>query len=305
MRAASGTLVAWVWVSASLSLSAGEACDPDTPLALSLLAKEAVESPDGDFNELDIYVTPKIRFSLDVTGYLEGLSEDVVVVYVCAGLFSMAVAHDEDVMELESVTVEGTDYGLLGESSLAVPTHPTSEPGFVAEDMLCFEPRPAPFHKRMSVVRARYAFRPSIFSPDRVGETIKTRLRFQDGLHGTEQPVTNMTRLDGEIIVPCLHELEIRLHILDDREFIRGDANYDARINVTDPVTVLENMFLPGSTSIRCLDAADSNDDGTIDLSDAIYVLSHLFAGGPAPPPPFPALGGDPTIDKLNCAELP
>jgi hypothetical protein len=55
------------------------------------------------------------------------------------------------------------------------------------------------------------------------------------------------------------------------------------------------------SAAPACLDAADGNDDGALGLTDAIYVLSHLFLGGPAPPPPFPAPGADPTPDGLDC----
>jgi hypothetical protein len=42
--------------------------------------------------------------------------------------------------------------------------------------------------------------------------------------------------------------------------------------------------------------AADVNDDGgPIDGTDLFYLVSYLMMGGPAPPPPFPDCGPDPT----------
>ncbi|MBI4606357.1 MAG: DUF362 domain-containing protein [Planctomycetes bacterium] len=82
--------------------------------------------------------------------------------------------------------------------------------------------------------------------------------------------------------------------------FIRGDANGDGDLDISDPIGVLRALFL-GTGTIPCEDAADANDDGRIDLADAVFSLGHLFLGGPAPPAPFPAAGSDPTADELGC----
>jgi hypothetical protein len=83
-------------------------------------------------------------------------------------------------------------------------------------------------------------------------------------------------------------------------EFARGDANADAKVDISDPVAILEFLFL-GGEPVSCLDTADGNDSGTVDLSDAVYLLNHLFLGGPAPPAPYLLCGTDPSPDELAC----
>jgi len=81
--------------------------------------------------------------------------------------------------------------------------------------------------------------------------------------------------------------------------FVRGDANGDSFVDLSDPIATLLHLF-SGEDEPPCLDAADANDSGTLDLSDAIAVLAHLFLdGGPLPPPNAP--GADPTPDGLDC----
>src|SRR3989442_10190056 len=83
--------------------------------------------------------------------------------------------------------------------------------------------------------------------------------------------------------------------------FIRGDSNASGGVDISDPVHVLDYLFLGGETP-SCLDAADSNDDGSVDISDAIRTLVFLFEGGAALPAPGLACGSDPTDgDRLGC----
>lgn len=84
-----------------------------------------------------------------------------------------------------------------------------------------------------------------------------------------------------------------------DWTFVRGDANDDANLDVSDAVAEL--LYLFGGAPAVCLDALDANDDGTVDLADPVYSLSYLFAGGAAPAEPFPACGTDGTPDGLDC----
>ncbi|MBI4607336.1 MAG: family 10 glycosylhydrolase [Planctomycetes bacterium] len=81
--------------------------------------------------------------------------------------------------------------------------------------------------------------------------------------------------------------------------FVRGDANDDGAVDISDAVAILAHLFLGGGAP-RCPDAADANDSGKLDLSDAVYLLGHLFLGGRAPPAPFPLPGRDPTEDALG-----
>ena len=82
--------------------------------------------------------------------------------------------------------------------------------------------------------------------------------------------------------------------------FIRGDANSDGIVDLTDAIYLLNFLFQGGPTS-KCQDAVDTNDDGIVDLTDAIYLLNHLFVGGKSPHSPYPGAGSDPTKDQLSC----
>jgi hypothetical protein len=74
--------------------------------------------------------------------------------------------------------------------------------------------------------------------------------------------------------------------------FIRGDANVDRVVDLTDAVSTFSALFL-GGRRLPCLDAADVNDVGRVDITDPIFLLNHLFLGGPRPRPPFPEPGTD------------
>ena len=71
-----------------------------------------------------------------------------------------------------------------------------------------------------------------------------------------------------------------------------GDFNSDSRVNISDPIAVLEFLFLGGSR-IPCpgeggsfgnasLAVADFNGDSRLDISDGVSMLNWLFLGGPA-----------------------
>jgi hypothetical protein len=81
--------------------------------------------------------------------------------------------------------------------------------------------------------------------------------------------------------------------------FIRGNANNDAAVDLSDAVAILNDLFLGIPSQAPCRDALDGNDSGTVDLSDPIYILNFLFQGGPSIKPPYPKAGTDPTSDSL------
>ncbi len=88
-----------------------------------------------------------------------------------------------------------------------------------------------------------------------------------------------------------------------DATFLRGDANRDAAIDISDALGVLEYLFIGGARPY-CLDAADANDDGSVNITDAIGLLDHLFLGGSRPTAPGTLISGsDPTPDALYCEE--
>ena len=85
--------------------------------------------------------------------------------------------------------------------------------------------------------------------------------------------------------------------------FLRGDANRNSMIGVSDAMTILRGAFVFGVT-LPCPDAADVNDDGQVQVVDALYLLNYLFLDGPRPVLPYPVPGIDsPDEDGLPCAE--
>ena len=85
-----------------------------------------------------------------------------------------------------------------------------------------------------------------------------------------------------------------------DASLIRGDANDDGLVNLSDAVFVLGNLFQE-TAAPYCLDAADVNDSGVVDISDPILILNVLYQGTGSIRSPFPEKGFDPTPDELFC----
>lgn len=93
--------------------------------------------------------------------------------------------------------------------------------------------------------------------------------------------------------------------------FQRGDVNGDGKINVTDPVWIVQLGV--GNTNFapvyNCDDARDANNNGSIGdfTADAVFLLNWIFDVGAAtrPDQPFLACGADPEGDGdgLTCAQ--
>jgi hypothetical protein len=85
-------------------------------------------------------------------------------------------------------------------------------------------------------------------------------------------------------------------------QFVRADANGDMAVRLSDVISILMHLFVPGSPVQSCMATADANDDGSIEMADAMYILRYLYVpGSPEPSPPFPECGTDPTPDVLGC----
>jgi hypothetical protein len=82
--------------------------------------------------------------------------------------------------------------------------------------------------------------------------------------------------------------------------YLRGNANDDSQVSLSDAVFILAHLFL-GEAAPPCRAAADVTGDRVLDLSDAVFVLNYLFLGGDAPTAPFPDCGAPETTD----ADLP
>lgn len=83
--------------------------------------------------------------------------------------------------------------------------------------------------------------------------------------------------------------------------FLRGDANEDGEVDISDAVTALIFLFIGGATPPDCLKSLDADDNGAIEISDPISLLDFLFRTGGAPMIPFGECGLDLTPDELTC----
>ncbi len=158
------------------------------------------------------------------------------------------------------------------------------------------------------VVALRYHFDVAPDAPDTT-----TQVRFLDGAQGRGQPVRNWAGsagasvgiefLESFVLVDCTLQIQAIVDIT--AFFLRGDANGDGNVDLSDAQHTLNYLF-SGSQRPGCLDAADSNDDGRLDIADAINILQFLFLEeGPGTlPVPYPDEGEDPTPDGLGCSPI-
>ena len=94
------------------------------------------------------------------------------------------------------------------------------------------------------------------------------------------------------------------------KTFVRGDADSNGRIELTDGIRILEFLFLAGPPP-TCLDAADGDDDGRLRITDAVRIFLWLFGdvailADPGPRQDFAVYessdcGVDTTNDRLDC----
>ena len=110
-------------------------------------------------------------------------------------------------------------------------------------------------------------------------------------------------RKNGKLLSPVV--LTVLLLFLGNsplrgQTFVRGDANDDAVVDISDAITILLQLFGVGEPT-TCQDRIDANDDGKVDLADPIRILAYLFDGAGRLPDPFPEAGEDPTPDPLCC----
>jgi hypothetical protein len=100
----------------------------------------------------------------------------------------------------------------------------------------------------------------------------------------------------SEVLTPCF--------ALPGQTFSRGDCNTRDGVNISDPINLLNSLFLGTPERLPCEKACDANDDGLINISDPIKLLNALFVsqGEVLPPPLF--CGLDETADTLTCEEF-
>ncbi|MGQ9590710.1 MAG: dockerin type I domain-containing protein [Planctomycetota bacterium] len=126
----------------------------------------------------------------------------------------------------------------------------------------------------------------------------------ETGLAGSGQPVQTGVTVFGRTLRPGVRDGLLRVFGVEEGLFVRGNANGDGKVDIADPVWIVNELYRQGPPS-ACADAADANDDGFVDSSDAVYLMTWLFRSGSEPPAPFPRCGADPdgAADGLRCAE--
>ena len=84
--------------------------------------------------------------------------------------------------------------------------------------------------------------------------------------------------------------------------FVRGDADDNGIINLTDAIFNLNYLFIGGAEP-TCQDSADADNNGSLQLTDGVFILMFLFNGGAPPPDPGAECGVDPAdpADGMAC----
>lgn len=121
-------------------------------------------------------------------------------------------------------------------------------------------------------------------------------VHFQDGVNGRGVvPIENVAVVDTTISLQQFPQYHCQICVVAEPEFVRGDCNWDEKVDLADAAGMIAAQFLGYDPS--CKDACDINDDGAINLADAVFLMNYLFKFGPEPPAPFPDPGIDETVD--------
>ncbi len=155
------------------------------------------------------------------------------------------------------------------------------------------------FAPSQEVLRVDYTTVASGFAGVNTAQNVP--LTWDDGVGSP--PVTNVVVIsDGTGDMPNLVDGFIPMEPQFSGGYVRGDANGDGVVLMTDVVWLLSDLFQGGPTTrITCYAANDMNADGLIHLADPIFLLNYMFAAGTQPGAPFPNCG----ITTIADCELP
>jgi hypothetical protein len=120
-------------------------------------------------------------------------------------------------------------------------------------------------------------------------------------------PVATEVAIDGGVAsVYALEEHPIAVTVKPGlrNPFIRGDANVDGRLDLGDPIWLIDELFRDGPIG-ACRLAKDANGDADADVSDVVYLIGYLFREEQAPPEPFPSCGIVVDQDEDDCLSYP
>lgn len=108
-------------------------------------------------------------------------------------------------------------------------------------------------------------------------------------------PTTSCAFLGALLFLACPGIRDARAQ----EAFVRGDANQDGHVTLSDVYAILRFLYL--QSSLACGDAADVDDDGAITRIDAFALIGALYFGQSSVLKPYPDPGPDPTPDGLGC----
>ena len=286
---------------------------------LSVVPSGAAPPPDGDF---------VLEETVPAGDYLLEAEVLLTTTHPLSGVagaqgWSLSVAHHEACMEIESLTLEGVRVSTIFDHD-GIPATPPLDPypldlknsqfkvlergddrfsvlppgsrGLVSSIVLHLTKRMT-LHLNATDPLLRVVYR--IRVPR--GGTTECRVAFADGLTGSGSPVRNAITWGGATDCPDLETrgLVVRLTGEEEPPFVRGDANSDGEIDISDASFLLDNLFLGGPRP-SCRKTGDLDDNGALEITDPIFLLNFLFLGGP-PPRDVYLCRGDPTPDGLGC----
>jgi len=213
--------------------------------------------------------------------------------------FSMAIAHDPDLLEVTGALPLGPIAALNGGSGpdfLGVQSLPD---GLTAGVVYAFSGLASlAFPAATPALELRYATN----SGTLLGQlsTVITELDWRHGLG--EPPVSNVAVYDTAGSTSFVVGTNATITLVPLPEiFVRGDCTANGAYDLGDPIRLLGVLF-SGAAPPDCDDACDGNDDGVLNIADVVAILSHQFAGGTPPPAPYPSCNTDVTnTDALDC----
>jgi len=208
--------------------------------------------------------------------------------------FSMAIAHDGALLEIDSVVPSGIIAELNGGSGPDLMLVELLPDGWTVD--VIFGPTGTEtigFLDPIAGLEANYSTQPGAIA---LGSCVGSWLRFDSSLGVSNEVYFDIGCCGGAF---TFDEIIILLPVTE--PFLRTDCNGDGTSNMADVIFNLGVLFAGGGPA-PCDDACDHNDDGVFDVADAVYLLTYLFGNGAAPPAPGIICGSDPTADGLDCA---
>ncbi len=119
------------------------------------------------------------------------------------------------------------------------------------------------------------------------GDVLRIEFETTPGLDALRPAIPIEYSVEGRSVTPIFGKRGVTIKVLPrERLFIRGDANRDLIVNISDVIHSLRFLFL--AERVSCLTPLDTNADGRVNLTDPISLIDFLFRRGPRPELPFP-----------------